>query len=205
MSYRYYTDGQQIFGIGLQSISITGVIQAGIGYGHVQDIAIDPNYGPEPITKLSKLIIPLQFLWVLSLSCTKISILFLYLRIFPVRWLIISSYTTMSIIVAWAIATILAGCLICRPFAFNWDKAIPGGYCGNQVSSFTATGVINLVTDVAVLVLPMSSLYKLQMALYKKITLITVFGLGLVYVLPPFPFHHPPPSTLHSCIGISTS
>lgn len=118
----------------------------------------------------------------LSLSCTKISILFLYLRIFPVRWLVISSYTTMSIIVAWAIATILAGCLICRPFAFNWDKTIADGYCGNQVSSFTATGVINLVTDVAVLVLPMSSLYKLQMALYKKITLITVFGLGIVYV-----------------------
>jgi hypothetical protein len=146
---------------------------------------MDPNYGLGPITKLSKLIIPLQFLWVLSLSCTKISILFLYLRIFPVRWLIISSYTTMSIIVAWAIATILAGCLICRPFAFNWDKTIADGYCGNQVSSFTATGVINLVTDVAVLVLPMSSLYKLQMALYKKLTLIAVFGLGIVYAFLP--------------------
>ena len=155
---------------------------------------MDPNYGLEPITKLSKLIIPLQFLWVLSLSCTKISILFLYLRIFPVRWLIISSYTTMSIIVAWTIATILAGCLICRPFAYNWDKTIVGGYCGNQVSSFTATGIINLITDVAVIVLPMSSLYKLQMALYKKITLIAVFGLGIVYVFSPFPFF-PSPST----------
>lgn len=191
---RYYTENRQIFGVGLQSISITGVIQAGIGYGHVQDIAMDPNYGLEPITKLSKLIIPLQFLWVLSLSCTKISILFLYLRIFPVRWLIISSYTTMSIIVAWTIATILAGCLICRPFAYNWDKTIVGGYCGNQVSSFTATGIINLITDVAVIVLPMSSLYKLQMALYKKITLIAVFGLGIVYVFSPFPFF-PSPST----------
>lgn len=129
----------------------------------------------------------------LSLSCTKISILFLYLRIFPVRWLVISSYTTMSIIVAWAIATILAGCLICRPFAFNWDKTIPDGYCGNQVSSFTATGVINLVTDVAVLVLPMSSLYKLQMALYKKLTLIAVFGLGIVYVPSPYQLAAPPP------------
>ncbi|KAL4863805.1 hypothetical protein BDV12DRAFT_206177 [Aspergillus spectabilis] len=155
------------FSVGLQSISITGVIQAGIGYGHVADIMVDPRYGPEPITKLSKLIIPLQFLWVLSLSCTKISILFF-------------SCATMTVIVAWAIATILAGCLICQPFAFNWDKTIPGGKCGDQVTSFTVTGVINLLTDVIVLVIPMPSLYKLQMATYKKVTLIAVFGLGVV-------------------------
>ncbi|KAL4933241.1 putative integral membrane protein [Aspergillus undulatus] len=167
-----------IFSVGLQSISITGVIQAGIGYGHVAEIA--STYGLEPITKLSKLIIPLQFLWVLSLSCTKISILFLYLRIFPVRWLVWSSWATITVIAAWAIATILAGCLVCRPFAFNWDKTIPGGKCGNQVTSFTVTGVINLVTDVVVLVLPMPSLSKLQMATYKKVTLIAVFGLGVV-------------------------
>ncbi|KAL3455726.1 hypothetical protein BJX64DRAFT_297339 [Aspergillus heterothallicus] len=169
-----------IFGVGLQSISITGVIQAGIGFDHTVAIATNPAYGPGPITKLLQLIIPLQFLWVLSLSCTKISILLLYLRIFPVRWLVVSSWATMAVIVMWAIATILAGCLICRPFAFNWDQTIPGGKCGNQVTSFTVTGVINLVTDVIVLVLPMPSLFKLQMAMYKKVTLIAVFGLGVV-------------------------
>ncbi|KAL4803356.1 hypothetical protein BDV18DRAFT_162920 [Aspergillus unguis] len=176
----YFIIAALIFALGLQSISITGVFEAGIGFGHVTDIIADPAYGAGPMTKLSQLIIPLQFLWVLSLSCTKISILCLYLRIFPVRWLVISSWATMSVIVAWAIATILAGCLICRPFAYNWDKTIEGGSCGDQVASFTATGVINLVTDVIVLVLPMPSLSRLQMATYKKVTLITVFGLGLV-------------------------
>ncbi|KAL4899590.1 hypothetical protein BDW74DRAFT_108809 [Aspergillus multicolor] len=168
------------FSIGLQCISITGVFQAGIGYDHVTAIVSNPKYGTEPVTIMSKLIIPLQFLWVLSLMCTKISILFLYLRIFPVRWLVVSSYATMAVIVAWAIATILAGCLICRPFAYNWDKTIPTGRCGDQVASFTATGVINLVTDVVVLTLPMPSLSRLQMAMYKKVTLIAVFGLGAV-------------------------
>lgn len=103
-----------------------------------------------------------------------------------------SSWVTIAVIVAWAVATILAGCLVCRPFAFNWDKSIPGGSCGNQVTSFTVTGVINLVTDVVVLVLPMPSLSRLQMAMYKKVTLIAVFGLGIVYVPPNTSF--PPPS-----------
>ncbi|KAJ6184427.1 hypothetical protein N7519_005728 [Penicillium mononematosum] len=174
----YFIIAGGIFAVGLQSISITGVIQAGIGYDHVPAIAI--KFGTQPITKLLQLIIPLQFLWVLSLSCTKISILFLYLSIFPVTWVVRVSWATMGVIVAWTIGTILAGCLICRPFAFNWDQTIPGGSCGNQVTSFTATGVINLVTDVVVLVTPMPLLYKLQMARYKKVTFITIFGLGAV-------------------------
>lgn len=151
---------------------------AGIGYGHVADII--QIYGPEPIVKLSQLIIPLQFLWVLSLSCTKTSILYLYIQIFPIRWVLWSSYATISVIVAWTIATILAGCLICRPFAFNWDKTIPGGSCGDQVVSFTVTGVINLITDVIVILLPMQPLYQLQMATYKKVTIVSVFGLGIL-------------------------
>jgi hypothetical protein len=162
----------------LQSVSITGVFIAGIGYGYVVNIV--PDYGLEPITMLSQLIIPLQFLWVLSLSCTKISILCLYLKIFPHRWMVWSSYATISIIVAWTIATILAGCLVCRPFAFNWDKTIINGSCGDQVTSFTFTGLINLITDIIVILLPMQPLYQLQMALYKKLTLGLVFGLGIL-------------------------
>lgn len=119
-------------------------------------------------------------LWVLSLSFTKFSILFLYLRLFPVdsvRW---AGWITIVIIAAWTVATILAACLICRPIQSNWDQTIENATCGDQVLSFTVTGVINLVTDVAVLVIPMPSLYKLQLATYKKWMLITVFGLGAV-------------------------
>ncbi|KAJ5479303.1 hypothetical protein N7530_004812 [Penicillium desertorum] len=147
----YFIIAGGIFAVGLQSISIAGVIQAGIGYDHVPAIAI--KFGTQPITKLLQLIIPLQFLWVLSLSCTKISILFLYLSIFPVTWVVRVSWATMD---------------------------YSGGSCGNQVTSFTATGVINLITDVVVLVTPMPLLYKLQMATYKKVTFITIFGLGAV-------------------------
>ncbi|RAK99406.1 putative integral membrane protein [Aspergillus ibericus CBS 121593] len=167
-----------IFAVGLQSVTITGVFQAGIGYDHVA--AIVARYGLAPITKLLQLIIPLQFLWVLSLSCTKFSVLLLYLRLFPVPWVTRLAWTTMGVILTWAVATILAGCLICRPFAFNWDQSIAGGSCGDQVSSFTVTGVINLITDMVVLAIPWPLLSRLQMSRFRKVTLISVFGLGVV-------------------------
>lgn len=150
-------NGTKTFAVALQPISIAGVLKAGIGYGYVQDVLL--KYGLGPITKSSQLTIPLQFLWVLSLNCTKLSILSLYLWNFPYLWVAWSFYGTMSVIVAWTIATILAGSLICRPYAFDWGKTIPGGSYGAQVTSFTVTGVINLVTDIVVFLLPMQSLY----------------------------------------------
>ncbi|CAI9631670.1 hypothetical protein GT037_003010 [Alternaria burnsii] len=92
------TNQVEIFAVGLQAISITGVFLAGIGYGHVKDIVAE--YGLEPFTKLSQIVIPLQFLWVLSLACAKMSILTLSVFIFPIRWVVWGSYVTMAILIA---------------------------------------------------------------------------------------------------------
>lgn len=158
-------------------MSITGVFHSGIGYDHTAAIVTDPNYGLGPVTLLLKLLIPLQILWVLSLSFSKIPILSLYIRVFAVptvKWI---ALTTGAVIVAWAVATILAGFLICMPFAMNWDQTIKG-HCGNQVASFQGTGLVNLLTDVVVLALPMPYLSRLNLALYKRLVLMGVFRVG---------------------------
>ncbi|EEQ92091.2 uncharacterized protein BDCG_07211 [Blastomyces dermatitidis ER-3] len=162
-----------IFAVALESVSITGVIQGGIGCGHT--IQVIQESGPEPVPKLLKLLIPLQFLWVLSLSFYKVSILLLYSRI---------GRGAMAFIAAWAIATIIAGCTICRLFAYNWDQSIPGGECGDQVLSFTITGVFSTSSLTCwLLCLPLPYLAKLQMQLYKKVILIGVFSIGLLTAL----------------------
>jgi hypothetical protein len=128
--------------------------------------------------------IPLEFTWAISLSLCKSSILILYAQVFPVSYIIWTSRAGIAFIVMWAIAVILAGCLICQPFAFKWDQTIPGGHYGDQVMSFTITGVLNLLTNIVVLCLPLPCLCSLQLRLYKKIVLIGVFSVGLLYVRP---------------------
>lgn len=174
----YCIMGACVFAVALEAISITGVIDCGIGYDHMMNIVAE--YGMDPITKLLKLLIPLQFFWALSLGLSKTSILLLYSNVFAVRPVIWTARCAIAFIVLWVIGTIMAGCLICRPFAMNWDQSIPGGKCGNQVLSFTITGVLNLLTDVVVLLLPMPYLYGLQMRTYKKVVLMGVFGIGLL-------------------------
>ncbi|KAK7926763.1 hypothetical protein PG985_003761 [Apiospora marii] len=121
-----------------------------------------------------------QFTWVISLSLCKISILILYRRLFPTPLIHWASLATSALIASWAIATIVAGCLICQPISKNWDLNMTGGHCGDQVLSFTVTGVINLITDVMVLVLPLRHLYKLQVPTQQRVVLVGVFSLGFL-------------------------
>jgi hypothetical protein len=163
--------------VALEAVSITGVIHGGIGFDHT--INIVEQHGLEPVTLLLQLLIPLQVLWVLSLTFSKLSILSLYMRVFALPSVKRVAIGCMAVIVMWAIATILAGFLICQPFAMNWDQTLHG-HCGNQVASFQGTGVINLLTDVVVLLLPMPFLSRLNLALYKRLVLIAVFSVGFL-------------------------
>lgn len=186
ISWQMLTVVSQVFAVGLEGVSISAVFNCGIGYDHTTPIVV--AYGLEPITLLMKLLIPLQFLWALSLGFSKISILLLYKSVFAVPVVIWTARGAIVFIGLWVFGTILAGCLICRPFPMNWDQTIPGGHCGDQVLSFTVTGVLNLLTDIMVLVLPMPYLAKLQMRLYKKLVLLGVFSIGFLYVLLSYPY-----------------
>jgi hypothetical protein len=46
--------------------------------------------------------------------------------------------------------------------------------------SWIVTGVLNIVTDMIVLLLPMPYLFSLDLALYKKLVLAGMFGVGLL-------------------------
>ncbi|USP79422.1 hypothetical protein yc1106_06696 [Curvularia clavata] len=64
----------------------------------------------------------------------------------------------------------------CNPIRKKWDPFIPGT-CHNTVAepSFMS-GIMNLVTDIALLLLPIYSVSRLQMNLRKKIAVCGIFG-----------------------------
>lgn len=66
---------------------------------------------------------------------------------------------------------------MCRPFAYTWDKTIEGGKCGDPMISWVVTGVLNMVSDLIILTLPMPYLFRLEMPLVKRLILIAVFGI----------------------------
>ncbi|KAF2464529.1 uncharacterized protein BDR25DRAFT_155204, partial [Lindgomyces ingoldianus] len=118
-----------------------------------------------------------------SIMFPKLSILCLYMKIFTRRRYRTAAYATGLIILLTGLTMIIADFTMCRPFAYFWDKTIPGGKCVNLMAAYRYIGIPNLITDVLLLVLPLPAIYKLHVGLGVKIGLFATFisgSLGLV-------------------------
>lgn len=105
-------------------------------------------------------------LWAVAVTFIRASVLALYIRIFRTKSFRMTCYVVHSINVAFGAATILGATLNCQPIAFNWNRSIPGGYCGDEKALDLFIGVFNLLMDVTVVVLPLPVLWGLQMVSY---------------------------------------
>lgn len=99
-------------------------------------------------------------LWNATVCFSKLSVLSMYTTLIPmdsmVRWARIIG----AVIITWNIADVIAALAICQPLAKNWNFISPGT-CGSQPNFYFAMGVINLITDAVMILLPMPYLYKL--------------------------------------------
>lgn len=91
-------------------------------------------------------------------------------------------FIVITLTVAQMIAIFFESFLLCRPFAYTWDKTISGGVCGSSTQAYLSIAVVNLIIDLFVVFLPMPVLWKLQMPVRKKMVISAILGLGLLSV-----------------------
>ena len=127
-----------------------------------------------------------EALFPLTLIATKLSILYLYKRVFttfnrPFVWAL---YTVAALQVAWAISGFFVTVFQCWPIDIIWkvDSGIlsghPKGHCVHLIRSLTGLATINTVLNTALLILPMPMVWTLQMSRRQKFALSGVFALG---------------------------
>lgn len=114
----------------------------------------------------------------LSLTVTKISILVQYLRLFPTRRFRIVCYVVLGIVTAYGVWTLFGNIFICTPVEFFWNKSLPNGSCLNQFTVWFTNAGVNIVQDFVILVLPMPVLRSLSIPKGQKRALMVVFALG---------------------------
>ena len=71
-----------------------------------------------------------------------------------------------------------------------WDPTI-NGKCRDEDSIFIRGGVINLVSDFGILLLPLISIGRLQIPRAKKLIVSAVFATGFLHVFVPYTLIHP--------------
>ena len=90
-------------------------------------------------------------------------------------------YFTMAIVFLYSLVTSFAWLFTCQPIDKLWDLRITGGSCIEWTDLHIFSGVMNTVSDVIILLLPIVMLQKIQLPKWEKIGLGVVLMTGGVY------------------------
>ncbi|KKY16133.1 putative integral membrane protein [Diplodia seriata] len=107
----------------------------------------------------------------------KLSLLLFYRRLAPFAWFQAAIYAVMFVVISYTLGIMFSLIFPCKPIASNWDITIEGT-CINKTGIYIATAVINIATDIALLLLPIPILARLQIPRLEKAALIAMFGVG---------------------------
>ncbi|KAI1767827.1 hypothetical protein GGR53DRAFT_71235 [Hypoxylon sp. FL1150] len=125
-----------------------------------------------------KLFLEVQMIARIAIFFARLAILLLYIRIFfpagisrSTFWWIIQAVIWLNLL--YTISFILATTLQCVPRQLPW-----GNSCVNQWLILVVSSLINVITDIAVMVIPIASIVKLHMAKRKKWTIWALFAFG---------------------------
>ena len=137
-----------------------------------------------------------EITYCLVICITKVSILLLYLRMFsPSRTVCIIIHVNLWANVLFYTAGFFVEIFECVPreaiwnprhghsgtYYDPWDGGKTGTYkCVNQDLLEVVSAVFNLLSDFAILLLPISTVWYLQMRMKKKVAVLVVFATGLL-------------------------
>ena len=115
------------------------------------------------------------------MTAIKSSILIFYLTLSKCQpFFRIGTYLTLGLVNLTGLVLTLVNIFQCRPV----DAAIkvpspPGTYCIDIVAFYVSTSPINIITDVAIVFLPLPTLWRIKLPRRQKIALFLVLGTGI--------------------------
>ncbi|KAE8313314.1 hypothetical protein BDV41DRAFT_576790 [Aspergillus transmontanensis] len=153
-----------------------GMIHHGLGYNK-EDLPAESSL------MVAKLLYVFEILYVINLLTIKLSILMMYRRIFTniSRLFRVGAMICGAVVTLWATAFVPAAIFQCTPVARAWDIDIPG-HCINLQLGFYCVALPNILTDIAILSLPIRSCWQLHRSVLYRLSLIGVFMLGIFVV-----------------------
>ncbi|RGP69579.1 hypothetical protein FSPOR_4683 [Fusarium sporotrichioides] len=145
----------------------------GLNIWHVRD---------EDITSCYKLILAAEYMYAISLTFIKLSILAFFLRIFPDQKFRRMVRGTVAVILLMSVIYLVIFVLQTVPlrrFWEGWKEKHPAGFSLNSNALATSHAGLNVALDVWMLILPMTQLWKIGIKPKKKLGIMSMFGVGV--------------------------
>ena len=89
-------------------------------------------------------------------------------------------YATMGLVFCWSILAVTLTWAFCVPIAYNWDKSISGGHCADIGGAFLALAIIDAITDLVILIIPLPMIWRLMIPRTKQISLAIIFSIAVL-------------------------
>lgn len=138
------------------------------------------------ITKVIQILFAYILLYAATIPLIKLSVILFYRRIFGMTK---SMWFCVFLTLGYFVACYIAFLVCCRPVSYYWTQYTDssGGICVFSLYSFyIGNAAANVATDVVILLVPMSLVWKLQMRPFQKVLVCGIFMLGGLYsFLPP--------------------
>lgn len=120
-----------------------------------------------------------------TMFVAKCSILFQLRRLFcpdgtrnSTFWAI---HTLVFICSAYYTSAVFTFTFQCTPREKTWNPLLPGN-CIDVSAAIVVQGVINLVLDVGILIVPLWAIWSLRLPMKRKLGISAVFGVGILWV-----------------------
>ncbi|KAJ5102120.1 hypothetical protein NUU61_004342 [Penicillium alfredii] len=144
---------------------------AKVGLGKHRDAVGEAN-----VAAFQKLLYFFQLFYILGPPTIKLSLLFLYRRIFTSPKFLRIIYGLGALIAVWLIVSVFLAIFDCVPIHSFWTG---GGKCLDFKKFGIGYAIVNIVTDIAVWLLPIPMIWDVQLRVGQKIALSLIFLLGL--------------------------
>lgn len=146
------------------------------GVGRHLDVLLATD--PGAVVNWAKCGYAIEQLYCVAVAFPKLSILATYLRIFTERPYRMTCYVLGLVIICAAFAGVLTSLLSCRPFSARWNLQLFVSHCIDAPRYWQGMSVPNIITDLAMLVLPMPVVWRLKMPKRQKMALTGIFLVG---------------------------
>ncbi|KAG5806877.1 hypothetical protein H9Q74_009912 [Fusarium xylarioides] len=113
-----------------------------------------------------------------ALFAIKLTFLIHYYRIMSVsnmRWLYLGA---LGFIILWGTSQTIGVFFFCTPLQSFWDSDVKGHCLLSQPTVWLVSGIVHIITDFAIIIMPLPIVWKLELPLPQKLYLTGIFGLG---------------------------
>ncbi|KAK4077781.1 uncharacterized protein Triagg1_3475 [Trichoderma aggressivum f. europaeum] len=128
-----------------------------------------------------KLILASGVTWLLGTVFIKLSVLWLYTRIFSTKTFKLWAHIMMGVVACYGVAFLILFMTQCRPISQQWDP-VPGGTCRNIVVQELTSVSLNMVVDIGIVIMPLPVLWSLQLAVRSKLVVSVMFSIGFITI-----------------------